>query len=286
MLPVLNRVDVGRAAQVACILEAVSAKPGNVNRFFDFVDTTLADFLLSAVMIGRCMEQADKNSVGETIVSSVQATKRMVTHNTNLGILLLFTPLAKAYGRGELRTAVREVLESLTVADAVLVCEAIGLASPGGLGKVAEQDVASTPNVTLLELMRLACAWDSIAKEYATSYKITFDLAYPALDCCLKQNGDFSSAIVQAYLTVLAEVPDTLIARKRSLQDAQVVSCMAGEALRAGGMASECGKERIRKLDAFLRSKGNSMNPGTTADLIAAAIFTHFLQHGLNAWQK
>ncbi len=65
MQPVLNRIDIGRAAQAACVLEAISAKPGNVNRIFDFDDTTLTDFLLSAVMIGRSMEKGRSASCGK-----------------------------------------------------------------------------------------------------------------------------------------------------------------------------------------------------------------------------
>jgi triphosphoribosyl-dephospho-CoA synthase len=279
----LKRIDVGRAAQAACVLEAVSAKPGNVNRHLDFADTTLADFLLSAVMIGRSMDEADRNPVGETILNGVQATKRVVACNTNLGILLLFAPLAKAYVGGDLRTSLRGILESLTVDDAASVCRAIRLAAPGGLGNVAVQDVAGDPDVTLLELMGMARARDSVASEYASGYAITFELACPALECHLKQHGDFSSAIVHAYLTVLAEVPDTLIARKKGLKDAQEVSCMATKILRSGGMKSDSGREQLREFDAFLRSEGNSLNPGTTADLVAVAVFTYFLQHGLDA---
>lgn len=285
MQPLLNRIDVGRAAQAACVLEAVSAKPGNVNCLFHFADTTLGDFLLSAVMIGRSMEQADRNSVGKTVLRAVQATKRVVTRNTNLGIILLLAPIAKAYGGGELRSAIRGVLQSLTVADALLVSRAIRLIAPGGLGRATAQDVACDPDVTLLELMTLACEKDAVAREYATGYATTFELAYPALDSCLKQNGDITTAIVQAYLTVLAEVPDTLIARKRGLKDAEAVSCKAAQVLRAGGMLSEGGREELRSFDVFLRSEGNSLNPGTTADLIAAAIFTYLLQQGLEAWQ-
>lgn len=283
MQPFLNRIDVGRAAQAACVLESVSAKPGNVNRLFDFADTTLADFLLSAVMIGRSMEEADRNPVGEAILNGVRATKRVVTSNTNLGIILLFTPLAKAYVGGNLRASLRGILESLTVDDAASVCKAIRLAAPGGLGNVATQDVASDPDVTLLELMGMARARDSVASEYASSYAITFELACPALECHLKQHGIFSSAIVHAYLSVLAEVPDTLITRKRGLEAAQEVSCMAAKILRSGGMESDSGREQLREFDTFLRSEGNSLNPGTTADLVTTAIFTYLLQQGLDA---
>lgn len=282
----MNRIDVGRAAQAACVLEAISAKPGNVNRHFDFHDTTLADFLLSSVMIGRSMEEADCTSVGGTVLSALQATQRAVACNTNLGIILLFTPLAKAYGARNLRTAVGEVLASLTVSDAVLVSKAIRLAAPGGLGTAPEQDVACDPDVTLFQLMKLAQERDSIAREYTTGFALTFDLAYPALALFFAQCGDFSSAVVQTYLSVLAEVPDTLIVRKRGINAAKCVSRMAEEVLRAGGAATENGMTQLRKFDAYLRSEDNRLNPGTTADLTAAAIFTYLLQHGLCALQK
>lgn len=284
----MNRVDVGRAAQAACILEAVSVKPGNVNRLFDFADTTLADFLLSAVMIGHYMEQANRYPVGETILDAVRATRKVVTCNTNLGIILLFVPLAKACGTGDLRNSVREVLSSLTVADAVWTCAAIRLAAPGGMGSVPTQDIAHDPDITLLELMSLAGERDAVAREYGTGFAITFELAYPALVRYLKSDNDFSSAVVNAYLAVLAEVPDTLIARKKGLAEAQAISRMAGEALHAGGLASESGRERVRQFDAVLRSDGNVLNPGTTADLIAAAVFAFFLQQGLSAmpWMR
>jgi triphosphoribosyl-dephospho-CoA synthase len=257
-----------------------------VNRDFDFHDTTLADFLLSGLMIGRCMEEADRNPVGKTVLSAVQATRDAVSCNTNLGIILLFAPLAKASGAGELRSAVRSVLDSVTISDAVFVSRAIRLARPGGLGTVEEQDVATDPDITLLELMSLARERDSIASEYATGFAITFDLAYPALDLFLKQGSDLSSAIVHAYLSILAEIPDTLIVRKKGMREARCVSHMASDVLRAGGMATESGRHQLQTFDAHLRSEGNLLNPGTTADLTAAAMFTYFLQHGLCAWQE
>lgn len=282
----MSRVDVGRAAQAACVLEAISAKPGNVNRQFDFHDTTLADFLLSSVMIGRYMEEADLKSVGDTVLSSLQATQRVVSGNTNLGIILLFTPLAKAHGAENLRAAVGGVLTSLTVSDAILVSRAIRFTSPGGLGTASEQDVASDPDITLLELMNLARDRDSIAREYVTGFAITLDVACPALERFSKESSDFPSAIVQTYLSVLAEIPDTLIVRKRGIKDAERVSRMAAEILRAGGMATVSRLAQLRTLDAYLRSEGNTLNPGTTADLTAAAVFTYLLQHGLSALRK
>ncbi len=280
----LNRVDVGRAAQAACLLEAASPKPGNVNRYFDFADTNLSDFLISAVMIGRSMERAHRNPVGKTVLSAFKATRRMVARNTNLGMILLFTPLARAYGDKDLRRAVCRVLESLTVADARLVYRAIRLAAPGGLGRVSAHDVANDADIALLAAMKAAGERDAVAREYATGFEITFTLGYPLLDNFLNQGRAWPEAVIQTYLAILAEVPDTLIARKKGMQTALDVSRRAAGIMRAGGNSSLDGREQIRKLDVYLRSEENSLNPGTTADLTAVAIFTLFLQKGLGVW--
>jgi triphosphoribosyl-dephospho-CoA synthase len=282
----LNRTDIGRAAQAACILEAISSKPGNVNRSFDFADTTLADFLLSAVMIGKAMEEADRCPVGETIVRAIEATRSLVGRNTNLGMVLLFAPLARGAGNGDLRSALRNVLRATTVEDARLVAQAIRTANPGGLGKVSAQDVAGDPNIRLLELMTLARERDGIAREYTTDYQVIFELACPTLRSSMERTGDLPTSIVTTYLTVLSECPDTLIQRKQGPQQALEVSRRAKEILRERDAGSHMQEETLRSFDAFLRSEGNALNPGTSADLTAAAIFTFLLQDGLHAWHR
>ena len=42
----------GQLATLACLLEAMASKPGNVHRGADFEDLTFADLALSAVAIG------------------------------------------------------------------------------------------------------------------------------------------------------------------------------------------------------------------------------------------
>lgn len=282
----MDRADIGRAAQAAAMLEALAPKPGNVNRCFDFADTTLDDFLISAIMIGRSMEEARHSSVGVTVKRAVQATRTMIAQNTNLGIILLFAPLAKAYGPGELRSELARVLEALSVDDAREVYEAIRQAAPGGIGQTPEYDVAGDVDITLLESMKLAQGWDTVASEYATGYRITFDLGEPTLKSFLDEGFLFSDAVVQTYLTILARVPDTLIARKKGLAQAKEVSRRARDVLSAGAVCSAKGRQALQKFDERLRAEGNKLNPGTTADLTAAAIFTLFLQNGLEIWFK
>jgi triphosphoribosyl-dephospho-CoA synthase len=262
-------------AQAACLLEVAAPKPGNVSRHHDFGDTTFEDFLLSAVAVGAALGASGVAGVGETVVRAVRDTRRWVAVNTNLGILLLLAPLARAAASNgaPLRSRLSRVLATLTVADAVAVYSAIRLADPGGLGKVEAQDVREEPTVTLREAMALAAERDTIAREYVTDYDVTFGLAVPALRRVRACGLGWPAAALESYLSVLAEVPDTLIARKRGHGAARAVSERAREVLGAGEPGSP---ERARATDAFdseLRGDANGLNPGTTADLVAAALF-------------
>lgn len=47
--------------------------------------------------------------------------------------------------------------------------------------------------------------------------------------------------------------------------------------LRAGGVFTEAGREALTAFDRALRDERHTLKPGTTADLMAAAIFLHLL---------
>ena len=149
-------LDAGLCAQIACIWEATARKPGNVHRYRDFDDCSYLDFLLSAAAIAPALTTACRRRVGVTVLEAVRATRLVVNTNTNLGIVLLLAPLASVPGEEELRSGVERVLAGLDVDDARLVYEAIRLASPGGLGRAAEQDIRDEPTQTLRQVMALA----------------------------------------------------------------------------------------------------------------------------------
>src|SRR5207249_2622644 len=117
--------------------------------------------------VAPVLETAGRRGVGETILAGVRATRSVVSTNTNLGILLLLSPLAAVSRDTDLRAGLREVLDGLTVADAAAAYEAIRLAAPGGLGKAPEQDVGDAPSRTLRQVMELAAERDLIARQYA-----------------------------------------------------------------------------------------------------------------------
>jgi triphosphoribosyl-dephospho-CoA synthase len=274
----------------ACIREAYAPKPGNVNRNHGFSDTTLEDFLRSAVVIGPAFENAAHVCVGQTVWQAVMDCRRCVQSNTNLGIILLLAPLVKASlaaaensgsghfaGADSTRQNLHAVLQSLTVEDAQLVYNAIRAVNPGGLGEVAQQDIAEEPSVTLLAAMRLAKERDSIASEYVTDFEITYGIGLPALKEALSKGIGFSDAVVQAFLTILSRVPDTLIIRKNGVEISRRISNRAEEVLLRGGIYTTEGRIQIQELDRSLRDDSHKLNPGTTADLTTATIFLALL---------
>lgn len=271
------------AANLACLLEVSADKPGNVTWGKEFGDARYVDFMASAVAIGPAFRHAAERPVGEVIAQAVRDTGRLANSNTNLGMILMLAPLARAAGLGHpqgLRAGVRQVLADLTVEDARQTFGAILRAEPGGLGEVDEYDVRQQEvDITLLEAMRLAQHRDRIAQEYVTDYALTFELGYPSLARFWAEGHRFSSAIVQAYLTLLSEAPDTLIARKKGWEAARAVSEQARDALEAGGAFSDRGLRAVAELDRSLRDPGHTLNPGTTADLLAASLFV-FLTEG------
>src|SRR3954447_8380168 len=106
---------VAAAAQLACVLEVSAEKPGNITPRHDFADTSYEDMLRSAIALGPELARAAEQGVGETVLAAVCATRRVAATNTNLGIALLLTPLARAaLLGGSLRGRLEEVLDGLT----------------------------------------------------------------------------------------------------------------------------------------------------------------------------
>ncbi|MBA3893912.1 MAG: triphosphoribosyl-dephospho-CoA synthase [Gemmatimonadales bacterium] len=274
--------EIAAAAQLACLLEVSAPKPGNVSPDRHFHDTRYEDFLASAVAIGPALAAAGERPLGATIRAAREATARWTRSNTNLGIVLLLAPLARAAARdgGALRERLAAVLDETTVADAAEAYAAIRLARPGGLGAATAEDVAAPPTVTLREAMALAAERDAIAREYTTRFALTFEVGAPALADARARSLTWSEATVECFLALLAAAPDTHIARKLGRAEASRVTGWAREIVSAGGTATPEGRAALAALDAELRDPRNTRNPGTTADLTCAALFVVIIEAG------
>ena len=225
----------------------------------------------------------------EFSTQSMQLAKPSDSTTPILGIVLLLAPLVSAWEfsftysidakQYELtsvptfREALSRTVQGSTRADAREVFRAIRLASPGGLGDAPEQDVRSEPTVTLLEAMKLAADRDMVARQYANGFADVFDFGVPAFLAGFERFGCVEAAIIDSQLRWLAEYPDSLIARKNGPAVATDAQKRAAEVLALGGIATPEGRRAGVALDKHLRSDGNKLNPGTTADLITACLF-------------
>lgn len=274
--------EVAAAGQLACLLEVSAPKPGNVSPERHFHDTRYEDFLASAVAIGPALAGAGENPLGATIRRAVEATLSWTRSNTNLGIVLLLAPLARAALRdgASLRERLRTVLAETTVTDAGEVYAAIRRARPGGLGEAKAEDVAGAPTVSLRDAMGLAAKRDAIAREYVTDFALTFETGVPAVLAARREGLAWSDTVVEAYLALLDAAPDTHIARKIGADEAAAISLQARKVRAAGGTRSPEGRQALGVLDTELRDQRNRRNPGTTADLTCAALFVVILEGG------
>ena len=296
--------DIVSCAQLACILEVSCPKPGNVNRYYNFRDTKYEHFLAGGIAIGESIEDAASRGykvgerklnvrdigVGKLINEAVHTTKQWHRgRNTNLGTAMLLIPLSAAAGialsqskkirNSFLRENLDLIIKSTTSKDAIFLYRAIRFAEPGGLGRVVDLDVRDrnsdkrivAENLNLYRLMKITKG-DSIAEELTTRMKISFEMGYPAIMQEFHKTEDINSAILYAFIKILSEVPDSLIARKNGIEVAEEVLHEAGTVLKAG-----LAEEVLENFDKKLRKKDNRLNPGTTADLIASSLMIALL---------
>jgi triphosphoribosyl-dephospho-CoA synthase len=276
-------LTIGQCATLACLLEISAPKPGNVHRGADFDDLTFDELSISAVAIGPGMERASTQPVGQTVLQSIRATRQLVRTNTNLGIVLLLSPLAAVPRTQPLADGLHQVLSQLTAADSADVYAAIRLAQPGGLARIDRMDIASAPPASLLDAMRHAESWDLIARQYVTGFETVFSSVAPRLLSGHAAGWSLANSIVHAQLRLMAEEPDSLIARKCGMDVAIQAACRAASILDSGQPGDESYHEALADFDFWLRSDGHRRNPGTTADLIAAGLFT-LLRDDLLPW--
>jgi triphosphoribosyl-dephospho-CoA synthase len=279
--------SIAQAYLDACLAELHALKPGNVHVHAAGHGMTVADFEASARASAPAIAMRGA-SVGARIHEAIARTNAAVGCNTNLGIVLLCAPLAAAAEICEarddardassaleaLRASLRGVLAALTIEDAAQTFAAIRLASPAGLGEAPEHDVRSRPTVTLREAMEAAAARDRIAAQYANGYADVFDVGVATLARMTARGVEPHWAATAAYLAFLSRFPDSHVARKYGSARAEAVRASAEPFASAFAAAEEPAVHRdaLLALDRSLKNEG--VNPGTSADLTVASLFS------------
>ncbi|SFS81674.1 triphosphoribosyl-dephospho-CoA synthase [Halostagnicola kamekurae] len=266
-------------AELALLLEvAGTPKPGNVDRSRDLEDLLFEHFLAGAVGAQDGLRMAASGEpVGRSFERAVEGMAEQGGGNTQFGALLLLVPLVKAATDGLSRSAAESVVADTTVADAkafyrafehvdVFVSEpdpeleALDVRRGSGAAPALEER-----GLTLLDVMDRSVPGDAVAREWLTGFERSFDVA----DRIAAARGPVADRAASAFLTALAERPDTLVAKRRGEETATNVMKQAAELTRADGDAVD--REAVESFADDLVSQG--INPGTTADLVAAGLF-------------
>jgi triphosphoribosyl-dephospho-CoA synthase len=288
----VNSVPVSRGpaenAQLALLLEvAGTPKPGNVDRRRDLPGLRFEHFLAGAVGSGEGLLAAEAGDpLGRAFDRAVAGMADQEGGNTQFGCLLLLVPLVRAASDGALSPeGVRTVVDGTTVEDAVGFYRAfehvdVAVGEPPEDAAALDVRRGSTAEstlhergLTLFDVMALSAEpreghpGDANAREWVEGFPRTF----AAAEAILADDGPATDRAARAFLALLSEEPDTLVAVDHDLATAEEVCERAAAVGTDLGAAEELAEEFVAR----------GINPGTTADLTCAALFVA-LERGLS----
>ena len=261
-------------AELALTLEVASTpKPGNVDRHRDHGDLRFEQFLAGAVGSRPGLELAAGDApLGDAFERSVRGMSRQSGGNTQFGCLLLLVPLVRAAATDRLSPdGLRTVTAATTVDDAAAFYRAfehVDVAVDDPPDEAPDLDVRRGADavpalrdrgLTLADVMAMSADRDANAAEWTGG----FERVFAAADRVLDDDGPVTDRLARAFLDLLADRPDTLVAIDHGMDRARAVSREA-DAVR--GDLDAAAKLADRFVD-------EGINPGTTADLTAATAF-------------
>ena len=264
------------------ITEINALKPGNVSRYADGHRMTSNDFLLSADLVTPILCDTQL-SMGQRILECVKITRTQVGTNTNLGMILLFTPLIIAAENitdrsiAAMQYKLRNILSAVDKSDSSLIFQAIRDVNPGGLGQSDKFDVHTNPDCTLLEAMAVASERDTIARQFTSGFHDIFSTGLTVIKDYTGRWNSVEWATVACYLTFLSVMPDAHIVRKYGTGTAEQVIKKA-TAITERFKKNDNPENAVEALLEFDRDlKERNINPGTTADITAASVLAYKL---------
>ena len=204
---------------------------------------------------------------------------RQTGGNTQFGAILLLTPLVRAAAEDRLDPAgAASVVQATTVDDAVGFYRAfdhVEVAVEDPPPAVDAPDVRrggdAAPDLrergqTLAAVMAESAPVDGVAAEWTEGFPRTFEAAGSILDL----SGPVADRAAAVYLDLLADRVDTFVASQHGPETARSVRDRAAAARDGEVDPTALAEEFVER----------GINPGTTADLTAAALFVA-LRRGL-----
>ncbi|QKR01031.1 triphosphoribosyl-dephospho-CoA synthase [Metallosphaera tengchongensis] len=252
---------------MASILESSIPKPGNASPLQDIETVTLRDIIVSALRLkdsyyNVCLRGYERRLPIMDRLSEV--TDRSFSL---LGTALLLFPIAYS---STFSTDVEQLIHNASLVSVMLTSEdwkwfreALTKLNLSYLGRTDRMDYRNA-SVSMGEILRWSAVYDEIAKEIVAGYPLSKEVYN-----IIRENpcGSFSSNVKWAFIYVLSKQPDGLISRKWGHSIAIKISQMASK-------IPPCPQEtELQIFNDFLRSR--KINPGSTADIIAAGIALH-----------
>ena len=269
------RILLKKQIKFVCDTEMKSLKPGNVHKFSEGHDMNVQDFFKSSLIISKCLTKNNLD-LGKKILNSVNEIQNKIKKNTNLGIILMLSPIVTVVqkegiiSKEELLRKIRSLIKKQNVKSSVPIFKAIALTSPGGLGFSKKYDVNELPKTSLYKAMEFSKKRDLIARQYYNGFKDIFNTGVPAYKKFYNKWGKVNWALTGVYLTFLKKFNDSHIARNKGNKIARSIKKEAKKYyffLKRNKNLTKIKKELL-VFDKKLKSKG--INPGTIADLTVA----------------
>ncbi|AUG46723.1 triphosphoribosyl-dephospho-CoA synthase [Haloarcula taiwanensis] len=274
--------SVGQNAQLALLLEVSGTpKPGNVDREREYDDLRFEHFVAGAVGARPGLDRAAAGDpIGPAFEAAVEGMSGQSGGNTQFGALLVLTPLAAAAADGRLTpSGVDAVVRETTVEDAAAFYRAFEHVDvavddpPDGLepldvrrGSDAVPELRAR-EMTLFDVMASSADVDGVAAEWVSGFERVFD----ASETILAGSGPVADRASDAFLELLAADVDTFVVTRQDRETAAEVQRRAQAVLDGEEDATALAEEFVER----------DINPGTTADIVAGALFVA-LERGLD----
>ena len=266
-------------AQLALLLEVCGTpKPGNVDRYRDLGDLRFEHFMAGTIGAQAGLELAANGSaVGPAFERAVAGMATQRGGNTQFGALLLLVPLVSAATRDLSQPVCESVVAETTVGDAGAFYRAFEHVDvfvadpPDGLEALdVRRGAKAIPELekrglTLLDVMDASVPGDDVAREWLTG----FERSFAAAERLAATDGPVPARTANAFLSLLAERPDTLVVDEHGEAIARETTERAWKLYERDALVTESGA--VESFAEELVSRG--INPGTTADLTAAGLF-------------
>jgi len=263
-------------AELALLLEvAGTPKPGNVDRHRDHDDLRFEHFLAGAVGARPGLERAAAGEpLGESFRHAVEGMSEQRGGNTQFGAILLQLPLVAAAGVEDRQLSPESasaVVDATTVADAAnfyRAFEAVDVAVDEPPEDMAALDVRRGSDavpvleergLTLADITERSADRDGVAREWTEGFRRTF----AAAESIASGEGPVADRAADAFLELLAAEVDTFVITQHDRATAERASERARAALDGDIDPDDLAAEFVAE----------GINPGTTADTVAAALF-------------